>query len=162
MMNRGPLNEKIDGHNSDGLCPCCNSGLDRIKRDLVEVSDLVANSLSAAVADRLGILLADVRVSGRLMFAQLSQSLAICAVPSYPIEFEQGVRRFGQAIDELTSEGGMRTISEEGVFQIYMLRFALDRLAKHVRELVDELNTSPPDRTDAERNGPPEHSPAVC
>ena len=145
------------GHMANGLCPCCNDSFSRIRLDLVEISRLVEKPLPEAADAHVGALLAGVRESGLRMLTELNHSLNCGTLPPYPIEFEGSVNRFGNGIDKFVACGGTHGVSEAGVFQIYALRFALAKLAKSMRDLVDELNMRPPDRIEKVTNGPPVH-----
>ena len=133
-------------HRADGLCPCCNSGLQKVQRDLLDISGLVAKPLSEPVRTSLGPLIAEVRDSGRLMLDALRRCFEEGQAPTYPHTYEVSVRRLGHGIDALAVSGGVSGITEAGVFHLYALRFAFARLALDMRELVDELSFRPESR----------------
>lgn len=133
-------------HRGDGLCPCCNSSLQKVQRDLLEISGLVAKPISEPVRKSLAPLIAEVRESGRVMLAALRRCFEEGQAPTYPHAYESSVTRFGQAIDALAVSGGVSGVTESGVFHLYALRFAFARLALDMRELVDELNLRPESR----------------
>ena len=151
----------FSGQMTSGLCPCCNDGFTKIKSELINISTLVKNPIPKDASAQITPLLDGVRAAGRSMLAQLNLAFNDGKMPSYPVSFEQSVRQFDAGVDDFMRSGNARHITEPGVFQIYALRFAFCRLGKSVRELVDELRIRPPDRTDIECDGPPEHSPAV-
>ena len=66
--------------------------------------------------------------------------------PTYPLAYEDSVTRLGRGIDALAMSGGARGITEAGVFHLYALRFVFARLARDMRELVDELSIRPESR----------------
>ena len=127
-------------HRADGLCPCCNSGLQKVQRDLLDISGLVAKPLSEQVRTSLDPLIAEVRDSGRLMLDGLRRCFEEGEAPKYPHAYEDSVTRLGRGIDTLAISGGVAGITEAGVFHLYALRFAFARLAFDMRELVDGLN----------------------
>jgi hypothetical protein len=127
-------------HRTDELCPCCNSGLQKVQRDLVRISGLVARPLSEQLQASIGPLIADVRDNGRLVLDALRRCFEEGRVPTYPQAYEDSVVRLGRGIDALAVSGGVSGITEAGVFHLYALRFAFAQLARDMRELVDELS----------------------
>ena len=127
-------------HRADGLCPCCNSLLQKVQRDLLEISGLVAKPISEPVRTSLNPLIEEVRDSGRLMLDALRRCFEEGQAPTYPTAYEASVTRFERGIDALAVSGGVRGITEAGVFHLYALRFAFAKLARDMRELVDELS----------------------
>lgn len=127
-------------HRAGELCPCCNSGLKKVQRDLGEISGLVARPFSEQVRAALNPLVANVRDSGRHMLDDLRQCFEEGRAPIYPHAYEESVARLGRGIDTLAASGGVSGITEAGVFHLYALRFAFAKLARDMRELVDELS----------------------
>lgn len=127
-------------HRADGLCPCCNSGLQKVHRDLLEISGLVAKPISEPVRTSLNPLIEEVRDSGRLMLDALRRCFEEGRAPTYPHAYEDSVMRLGRGIDALAVSGGVSGMTEAGVFHLYALRFAFAQLARDMRELVDELS----------------------
>lgn len=60
--------------------------------------------------------------------------------PTYHYAYEESVARLGHRIDALAVSGGVSGITDAGVFHLYALRFAFAKLARDMRELVDELS----------------------
>ena len=127
-------------HCGDGLCPCCNSSLQKVQRDLLDISGLVAEPISEPVRTSLAPLIAEVRESGRVMLNALRRCFEEGQAPTYPHAYEDSVMRLGRRIDALAVSGGVSGMTEGGVFHLYALRFAFAQLARDMRELVDELS----------------------
>ena len=134
------------GHQQNGLCPCCNDTLQKIKSGLQEISRLLAEPLPPQISEDLDAFLSDIRKEGRSMLTQLGQCLRVGEIPSIPLEFEASVKRFSGEIDRLTREGRTRGIGETGVYRIYALCLAFIGIAASVRDLVDEFSLRPPDQ----------------
>lgn len=139
-MSSPQLANQFIPHRADGFCPCCNSGLQKVQRDLLDISGLVAKPITEPVRSSLAPLIVEVRDSGRLMLDALRRCFEEGRVPTYPHAYEASVTRLGRGIDALAVSGGVSGLTEAGVFHLYALRFAFARLASDMRELIDELS----------------------
>lgn len=124
------------------LCPCCNNALKYIRRDLVEISELMRTQLPDILQQSLAPNLAELRTNGRKMLDGLRRYFDERVIPDPPTDFEESLLRLNTEVDRCTRSLGADDLTEVEASHLQALRLSFTKLASDVRQLSDELNMS--------------------
>lgn len=124
----------------DRFCPCCTSGLTRVRNDLANVSLALARPLPTELVSHLGPLLDALRHNGRPVFDELAKSLRDGRrLPSCEL-FTASATVLIAEIDLLDADG--TRLSTEDVDGLLALRVAFGQLVQSVQILMTDLNAT--------------------